>query len=77
MKILGVYFILLVGELYGTTYCGYLYTTTNKDVFLWLIVMGCLITLLTSVLLTFNLIERRTKKVDRSKECPYFIEIDE
>lgn len=72
-----VWSMILVGEIYAIVYCGYLYDTTKEDVFRWLVIGGFLICALTSILMTLSMVERKEKKKDHSKECPYFIEVDE
>ena len=63
---------ILVGELYGMTILGYMYGTYHTDIFLWLIVVGAIITIISSILSVYML---KDKKMDHSNQhCPYYID---
>ena len=68
--------IIIFTELIGVPLLATLWTVSHSDVIFWLMIGGCVLVLITSILVVITMRDKKPKKVDRSSECPYFIEKD-
>ena len=68
--------IIIFTELIGVPLLATLWANSQNDIIFWLMIGGSILVLITSVLVVITMRDKKPKKVDRSKECPYFIEKD-
>lgn len=66
--------LIMIMELYGMTILGYIISFSYSDTLLGILILGACVCALSSIIFIKMLGPKKEKKVDRSKECPYFID---
>lgn len=68
--------IIIFTELIGVPLLATLWSVSHSDTIFWLLIGGSILVVITSILVVITMRDKKPKKVDRSSECPYFIEKD-
>lgn len=66
--------LICITEIYGMTLLGHFYGVSKNVVLLVLLIIGACICVLSSIIFIIILKPHKERRIDHSKECPYFID---